>query len=164
MRFGRTLRQSIYAPWRDKYIDYGKLKTILREDKPDDEDEPWTEDDENRFCDEIFNAQLEKVAQFQEEKIQELRDRVDAAFDKLKDLSATEAGKPKDKSDDETQQLKDLETELDSVTNEVKELQKYSNLNYTGFLKIVKKHDRKRGDRYKIRPMMQVSLSKRPFN
>ncbi|KAK1750020.1 VTC domain-containing protein [Echria macrotheca] len=164
MRFGKTLRQSTYGPWKAKYIDYAKLKSLLREDQPDDDDEPWTEEDENRFCDEIFNTQLEKVAQFQAEKIEELRNRVDAAFAKLKDLSATEDGKPKPKSDVETQQLKDLESELDGITNEVKELQKFSNLNYTGFLKIVKKHDRKRGDRYKIRPMMQISLSKRPFN
>lgn len=163
MRFGKTLRQSVYAPWKDKYIDYSKLKSILRDDRPDDEDEPWTEEDENRFCDEIFNTQLEKVAQFQEEKVEELRRRVDAAFEKLKEAPATgEEGEPK--SDDEKQQLKDLEGELDDITNDVKELQKYSNLNYTGFLKIVKKHDRKRGDRYKIRPLMQVSLSKRPFN
>ncbi|KAK4455041.1 VTC domain-containing protein [Podospora aff. communis PSN243] len=164
MRFGKTLRQATYEPWKDKYIDYSKLKSILREDKPDDEDEPWTEEDENRFCDEIFNTQLEKVAQFQEEKVKELRNRVDAAFDRLKDISTTDDGKPKSKSDVETQKLKDFEADLDKITNDVKELQKYSNLNYTGFLKIVKKHDRKRGDRYKIRPMMQVSLSKRPFN
>jgi len=164
MRFGKTLRQSIYSPWKDKYIDYGKLKTILRDDRPDDEDESWAEEDENRFCDEIFNVQLEKVARFQEEQVKKLRTRVDAAFEKLKGLSATEDGKPRPQADVETQPLKDLEAELDSITNEVKELQKYSSLNYTGFLKIVKKHDRKRGDRYKIRPMMQVSLSKRPFN
>ena len=165
MRFGKTLKQSIYEPWRDKYIDYNKLKSILREDKPDDDDEPWTEEDENRFCDEIFNTQLEKVAQFQEEKMQELRQRVDTAFDKLRELPPADA-ENKDKPTDEAlaQRLKDLEAELDGITNEVKELQKYSNLNYTGFLKIVKKHDRKRGDRYKIRPIMQVSLSKRPFN
>ncbi|KAK5658601.1 hypothetical protein OQA88_1994 [Cercophora sp. LCS_1] len=164
MRFGKTLRQSVYAPWKGKYIDYAKLKGILREDAPEDDDEPWTEEDENRFCDAVFNTELEKVAQFQREKVEELKNRVETTFDRLKELSATEDGKPKPKSDVETQQLKDLETELDSITNEVKELQKYSNLNYTGFLKIVKKHDRKRGHRYKIRPMMQVSLSKRPFN
>ncbi|KAH7113347.1 hypothetical protein EDB81DRAFT_893546 [Dactylonectria macrodidyma] len=39
-----------------------------------------------------------------------------------------------------------------------------AHFNYTGFLKIVKKHDCKRGDRYKIRPMMQLSLAQRPFN
>lgn len=165
MRFGKTLRQSVYASWAESYIDYGKLKSILREDRPDDEDEPWTEDDENRFCEEIFNVQLEKVAQFQEAHVRELRQRVDTAFDKLKDLSTDEDGKPKPETDDATAaELKALEGELDSITNEVKELQKFSSLNYTGFLKIVKKHDRKRGDRYKIRPMMQVSLAKRPFN
>ena len=169
MRFGKTLRQSVYPPWEDKYIDYAKLKSLLREDRPDDEDEPWTEEDENRFCDEVFNTQLEKVAQFQAEKIEELRRRVDAAFDKLKELPAAEE-RQENKSDgadddaENTQRLKDLEHELDTITNEVKELQKYSNLNYTGFLKIVKKHDRKRGDRYKIRPLMMVNLSKRPFN
>ncbi|KAB5585945.1 VTC domain-containing protein [Coniochaeta sp. 2T2.1] len=174
MRFGKTLRQSIYAPWKDKYIDYGKLKSLLREDKSEDDDGPWTEEDENRFCDEIFNTQLEKVAQFQEETVAKLRERVDAAFEKLKSLSlpASEGGdkdednadKGKGKSDVPPEQLKDFEKELDNITNEVKELKKYSNINYTGFLKIVKKHDRKRGERYRIRPMMQVSLSKRPFN
>jgi SPX domain protein involved in polyphosphate accumulation/uncharacterized membrane protein YidH (DUF202 family) len=162
MRFGKTLRQSVYPPWKDKYIDYGKLKSILREDKPDDDDEPWTEDDENRFCEEIFNVQLEKVAEFQAEQVEDLRRRVDSAFEKLKESPTADEGKPK--TDADTQQLKELGAELDTITNEVKELQKYSNLNYTGFLKIVKKHDRKRGDRYKIRPMMMVSLSKRPFN
>ncbi|KAK4240305.1 VTC domain-containing protein [Achaetomium macrosporum] len=162
MRFGKTLRQSVYAPWKDKYIDYAKLKSILREDQHDDEDETWTEEDENRFCDEVFNTELEKVAQFQAEKIEELRRRVDGAFETLKELPMAEDGKPR--TDADIQRLKDLEAELDTITNEVKELQKYSTLNYTGFLKIVKKHDRKRGNRYKIRPMMMVSLSKRPFN
>ncbi|KAH6622836.1 VTC domain-containing protein [Chaetomium tenue] len=162
MRFGKTLRLSVYPPWQDKYIDYGKLKSLLRENEPDDEETPWTEDDENRFCEEIFNVQLDKVAEFQAEQVESLRRRIDSAFEKLKDLPTAEEGKPK--SDTDPQQLKDLEAELDAITNEVKELQKYSNLNYTGFLKIVKKHDRKRGDRYKIRPMMMVSLAKRPFN
>lgn len=163
MRFGKTLRQSIYAPWKDKYIDYAKLKSLLREDQHEDDDEGWTEEDEQRFCDEIFNEQLEKVAQFQADKVAELRQRIDAAFEKLKELSPAEDGGGQ-KTDVDAQALKDLEAELDTLTNEVKELQKYSNLNYTGFLKIVKKHDRKRGDRYKIRPLMQVNLAKRPFN
>lgn len=165
MRFGKTLRTSAYEPWQDKYMDYAKLKSLLREDKFDDDDQPWTEEDEEKFCDEIFNKQLEKVADFQESKVSELRDRIDAAFEKLKDLTPaepTEQGKPT--SDITTQRLKGLEGELDGITNEVRELKKYSNLNYTGFLKIVKKHDRKRGNRYKIRPFMQNQLSNRPFN
>ncbi|TDZ65964.1 Vacuolar transporter chaperone 3 [Colletotrichum trifolii] len=168
MRFGKTLRQSIYAPWKDKYIDYTKLKSLLREDKYDDEDVAWTEEDENRFCDEIFNTQLEKVAKFQEETFHGLKDRIDTAFEKLKDLAppANENGSEDTKKPDAAtaQKLRDIEAELDKVTTDISELKKYSNINYTGFLKIVKKHDRKRGDRYKVRPMMQLSLSQRSFN
>ncbi|KAI1471862.1 SPX-domain-containing protein [Daldinia caldariorum] len=162
MRFGKTLRESIYPPWRDQYIDYAKLKTMLREDrKEEEEDVPWTEDDENRFCDEVFNVQLEKVAQFQEKTISELKERAEVAFETLKEIAPSN---DKPKNDVTIARLKELKSELDAITNEVKELKKYSSVNYTGFLKIAKKHDRKRGDRYKVRPMMRVSLSKRGFN
>ncbi|RSL63917.1 hypothetical protein CEP54_004950 [Fusarium duplospermum] len=166
MRFGRTLRESVYAPWKDKYIDYAKLKSLLREDVADD-DHPWTEDDETRFCEEIFNKQLEKVAEFQEQRFNALKERVDAAFEKLKELAPVESTEDDGtipKGEISASRLRALESELDDITNEVRELKKYSNINYTGFLKIIKKHDRKRGDRYKVRPMMQLSLAQRPFN
>lgn len=161
MRFGKTLQTSFYEPWQDKYLDYPKLKSMLREDEYE-EDESWTENDENRFSDEIFNVQLEKVTSFHEAKFKELKDRVDSAFEKLKDLPTSDDGQPR--SELATQRLKELESELDTITNEVNQLKRYSNLNYTGFLKIVKKHDRKRGLRYKIRPLMMQQLSDRPFN
>src|SRR5271170_5568982 len=161
MRFGKTLREAIYPPWKDKYVDYAKLKSLLREDGPQDEDKPWTEDDEARFCEEILNVQLEKVAAFQESTFKKLEQRTTSAGEKLRDL-APEEGKPK--GDITLGRFRELEEELDGITNDIKELKKYSNINYTAFLKIVKKHDRKRGNRYKIRPMVQISLSKRPFN
>jgi SPX domain protein involved in polyphosphate accumulation len=161
MRFGKTLREAIYPPWKDQYVDYSKLKTLLREDGPQDEDKPWTEDDEARFCEEILNVQLEKVAAFQESTFKKLEQRTAQAGEKLRDL-VPEEGKPK--GDITLGRFRELEGELDSITNDVKELKKYSNINYTAFLKIVKKHDRKRGNRYKVRPMLQISLSKRPFN
>lgn len=200
MRFGKTLRESVYPPWKDKYIDYTKLKSLLREDQSPDDDaqQPWTAADEERFCDEIFNNQLDKVAQFQELRFNALKQRVDSAFEKLKELAPVEPTERDDKQHDDKKKddsqetdanaassssyaavaaaapphkgeisasrLRTLETELDDITNEVRELKKYSNINYTGFLKIVKKHDRKRGDRYKVRPMMQLSLAQRPFN
>lgn len=188
MRFGKTLRQAMHAPWKDKYIDYTRLKSLLREDRSEDDDEPWTEEDERRFGDELLNNQLEKVARFQEETFNSLRERVDAAFETLKDLGAPEdeasaataqdkgkgkeedagpeedAPPPRPRGDITTERLRQLEAELDQITNDVKELKTYSTINYTGFLKIVKKHDRKRGERYKIRPMMQARLAQRPFN
>ncbi|KAH6885912.1 VTC domain-containing protein [Thelonectria olida] len=187
MRFGKTLRESVYPPWKDKYIDYAKLKSLLREDHSPDDDaqQPWTATDEERFCDEIFNNQLDKIAQFQEQRFNALKQRVDSAFEKLKELApiepvsqdadnkpessdtdanASDAAAVSHKGEISASRLRTLETELDDITNEVRELKKYSNINYTGFLKIVKKHDRKRGDRYKVRPMMQLSLAQRPFN
>ncbi|KAI0862549.1 VTC domain-containing protein [Xylaria cubensis] len=161
MRFGKTLRVSIYPPWRDEYMDYSKLKSMLRENTSDDDDVPWTEDDENRFCDEIFNVQLDKVSQFQVKTASSLQQRADAAFESLRDLAPSD---DRSKSDITNARLEELRNELDAIVTEVKELKKYSGLNYTGFLKIAKKHDRKRGDRYKVRPMMRVSLSEHGLN
>lgn len=173
MRFGKTLQSSEYQPWQDKYLDYSKLKSMLREDEYGLSDGSWNDDDETKFSDEIFNVQLEKVAAFHETKFRELRERVDAAFEKLKEVAPPkdEGASTQDqkapaapRSDSTTQRLKELEAELDEITNEINQLKRYSNLNYTGFLKIVKKHDRKRGLRYKMRPLMMKSLSDRPFN
>ncbi|KAK0122111.1 Phosphate metabolism transcription protein [Cadophora gregata] len=159
MRFGKKLRNTAYPKWKGQYMDYAKLKAMLRENEED--DSKWTETDENKFCDEILNVQLEKVAAFQQETFKSLEQRANACADKLKDL-VPEDGKAK--GDITTGRFKEIETELDEIINETKELKKYSNINYTAFLKIVKKHDRKRGNNYKIRPMMLMSLSKRPFN
>ncbi|KAK8133996.1 SPX domain-containing protein [Apiospora sp. TS-2023a] len=160
MRFGKTLQQSLYSPWKAQYMDYAKLKNLLREDRNDD-DQAWTEEDENQFCDEIFNVQLDKVAKFQEKELGTLKDRIEVAFEKLKEMAPTD---DQPKSDIAISRLKELKAELDAITNEVKELKKYSSANYTGFLKIVKKHDRKRGDRYKVRPLMRLTLSNRGLN
>lgn len=112
-------------------MDYSKLKSLLRED----EDNPrWTEDDENKFCEEMFNVQLDKVAAFQERTFKELEARTDKAAEKLQDL-APEDGKLKGELT--AGRFKEVEEELDSIINETKELKKFSNINYTGFLKIV---------------------------
>jgi len=151
----------VYPPWKGQYIDYAKLKSLLREDAED--DHTWTDDDETKFCDEILNVQLEKVAAFQSSTFKSLEQRANKAGEKIRDLSPEE-GKGKIKGDITNGRFKEIEEELDAIISETKELKKYSTINYTGFLKIVKKHDRKRGNNYKIRPMMQMSLAKRPFN
>ncbi len=134
MRFGKTLRESVYPPWKDHYLDYSKLKSLLREDGARDEDRPWTEDDEARFCEEILNVQLSKVADFQESTFKKLEQRATQASEKLRDL-APEEGKPK--GDITSGRFKEVEEELDAITNDVRELKKYSSINYTGFLKVL---------------------------
>jgi SPX domain protein involved in polyphosphate accumulation len=174
MHFSQTLRAAIYPPWRDKYIDYAKLKSLLREDAAHaDDTQPWTEADENAFCDEILNVQLEKVATFQESSFKSLLERADRLGEQLREMApatapatapAEEGAAPAPRGELTAARLREIEEALDAIVAEMRELKKYSAINYTGFLKIVKKHDRKRGSRYRLRPLVMVSLAKRPFN
>ena len=165
MRFGKTLRAQTYPPWKDKYIDYTKLKTLLREDETTPQGEEareWTEQDEEDFVEELINVQLDKVNQFHNDTYKNLRDRTSECEAKLEPLAvpSNDGEEPKDAKAIAEEILK----ELDGISKEVSELEKYSRLNFTGFLKAAKKHDRKRGTRYRVRPILQVRLSQLPFN
>ncbi|GAM33334.1 polyphosphate synthetase [Talaromyces pinophilus] len=170
MRFGKTLKASIYPPWEGKYIDYAKLKGLLRErelegDDSDSETQPWTELDEESFVQELINVQLDKVNAFQSEMSQQLRDRTNACEAKLMPLARKSTGDKDEASEDKRKEIaNELVGELDQITREVSELEKYSRINFSGFLKAAKKHDRKRGARYRIRPLLQVRLSQLSFN
>ncbi|CRG83211.1 Vacuolar transporter chaperone 2 [Talaromyces islandicus] len=171
MRFGKTLKNSIYPPWKDKYIDYAKVKSLLREkdiegDDSDNEVQPWTEQDEEAFVQELINVQLDKVNAFQSETSQKLREQTAACESKLSSLvkKSTDQGEAVTDEAERRKVASDVLQELDNITNEVNELEKYSRINFTGFLKAAKKHDRKRGARYRIRALLQVRLSNRPFN
>lgn len=183
MRFGKTLKRSIYSPWRDKYIDYAKLKKLLRDDdsapsSPSKETKDvWTEADEGAFVDELVNVQLEQVHEFHKTTYEQLRERTATCESKLDDVAVADVqehdgttaaswnGKKPVPSEQEKQRImNEVLKELDSITKETNELEKYARINYTGFLKAVKKHDRKRGDSYRVRPLLQVRLSALPFN
>lgn len=168
MRFGRTLEKSIYAPWASNYIDYAKLKKLLREDEPSDNDvKAWTEEDEVRFVEELVNVQLERVNAFQADTYKQLRERTSECETKLGRSGGTEeTDKDLENKDAEVGEevLRSVLEELDNITKEVNELEKYSRLNFTGFLKAAKKHDRRRGSKYRVRPLLQVRLAALPFN
>jgi SPX domain protein involved in polyphosphate accumulation len=162
MRFGKTLRESIYPPWKDQYIDYAKLKAMLKEDERRDEPQTWTQEEEQKFTDEVIHGQLNKVSTFSSKTINSLQARVETALDKLKDLTPTQ---DRAKSDITTGRLKEFRAELDSITDELEELKRYCSINYTGFLKIAKKHDRApEREHFKIRPFVKVNLSNQGFN
>lgn len=182
MRFGTTLRKSVYPIWKDYYVDYDKLKKLLKESEGtssnDEDDDNWTADDESAFVDELLNVQLEKVHAFQAETYQKLRDRTTACETQLDPLavglkpengadegpSDSAAEKPLVTPEEREKLLKEVLKELDSITKEVNELEKYSRINYTAFYKATKKHDRKRGESYKLRPFLETRLAELPFN
>lgn len=173
MRFGKTLKSSIYPKWRENYIDYDKLKHLLREE---DEETKWTEEDESTYVEELVNTQLEKVNSFHAKTGQELKQRTATCESKLEPLTQLSDGSGSSKTDDNAAEgsgsteneenvkvLKEVSAELDAITHEVNELEKFSRINFTGFLKAAKKHDRLRPP-YKVRPLLQVRLSALPFN
>ncbi|KAI9703933.1 MAG: Phosphate metabolism transcription protein [Bogoriella megaspora] len=181
MRFGTQLRKSVYPPWKDQYIDYDKLKQLLKEGKSDagspvdQEEVEWTEEDEGAFVEELVNVQLEKVHDFQARTVQSLRDRLSKLEAELEPLAASNS--QEDTQDEEPRtvddgnrnegketQLRGALERLDKISQEIQELEKYSRMNYTGFLKAAKKHDRKRGHDYRVRPLLQVRLAALPFN
>ncbi|KAK5730354.1 Phosphate metabolism transcription protein [Elasticomyces elasticus] len=192
MRYGKTLSLAIYSPWREAYIDYAKLKHLLRDDdsnpaSPSTENpsgaggDKWTDEDESRFVDELVNVQLEKVHAFHKTTYETLRERTAVCEQLLDDVAVSEQqqqqaeggaeegsngeGKKAVPSEDQKKKiLTSVLSSLDQITQETAELEKYSRINYTGFLKAVKKHDRKRGGSYRIRPLLQVRLAALPFN
>ncbi|KAK5108799.1 hypothetical protein LTR62_007773 [Meristemomyces frigidus] len=208
VRYGRSLELAIYPPWRDNYINYNKLKKLLREDDSNPgspstgsaERDKWTDDDESKFVDELVNVQLEKVHAFHGDTYEKLRDRTAKCEARLDTVAVAQSGeedgqdgktenggaedpaavpaegelKSKSKSKngkqpvpserDKQETLQEVLAELDQITKETNELEKYSRINYSGFLKAAKKHDRKRGASYRVRPLLQVRLAALPFN
>ncbi|KAI9670005.1 MAG: Phosphate metabolism transcription protein [Alyxoria varia] len=185
MHFEQSLKKTIYPPWQNEYIDYSKLKALLHDTGSDagsgtgkdEEEDTWTEQDESAFVEELVNVQLEKVHAFQSSTIQKLRDQTSACEAKLDSFVDSqkepgEDGGPQEQSsiaemrgdEDRRKKLQEVLRELDQITKEMNELEKFSRINYTGFLKATKKHDRKRGLSYRVGPLMQVRLAALPFN
>ncbi|CAD0091733.1 unnamed protein product [Aureobasidium mustum] len=178
MKFGTTLRNAVYEPWRESYVDYAKLKKLLREDDSSRKDDTWTDEDAQAFYAELVNSQLEKVTNFHKSTYQKLRDRTAKCESKLDPIAkavqdaeapatsyAGAAKKPSPSDGERKRILKEVLEELDLITKDINELEKYSRINYTGFLKIAKKHDRKRGGRVSsIRPLVKSRMADVPFN
>lgn len=153
MLFGVRLANEIYPPWKDEYMSYDKLKKLLKENvvavgkqKPE-----WTEADETAFVT-VLDSELEKVYSFQTTTYEALSNEI---TDIEKSVNSVESFKVED--------AKKIERKVEEVLESAKELDKFSRLNFTGFSKIVKKHDRLHS-KYQVKPLLQVRLNALPFH
>ncbi|KAI9318424.1 VTC domain-containing protein [Dichotomocladium elegans] len=144
MKFGSRLKDAIYPEWRVYYIDYDGLKKRLRKAE---KDRPFTENDETEFVEDLDNN-LEKVYAFHQQKQEELTSRIDSWADVIR-------SNPPESS------MTRVSESINAIAKDVNHLARFSRLNYTGFLKIVKKHDRHTN--YILRPMFMVRLNQCPF-
>ncbi|KAF9946565.1 vacuolar transporter chaperone [Mortierella alpina] len=149
MKFGQHLGESIQPEWSFNYVSYDELKNVL---KTRTATQLWTETDEGYFV-ELLERELEKVYSFQNVKIGEVQRKL--AF------YNTQAQEFK-KNGAEEETWRALEIELYRLIAEIDVLAKYTRLNYTGFLKIVKKHDKQTG--WMLKSIFHVRLNTKPFH
>ncbi|EGW34307.1 phosphate metabolism transcription protein [Spathaspora passalidarum NRRL Y-27907] len=147
MLFGTKLEREIYQPWREHYIKYNQLKKLLKEGVILKNN--WTDKDEQTFVS-ALDENLESVFGFQHEKFDELNDELNHL------QSLTES--PKDDFD-----VDSFSKKLDSILEQAQLLEHFQRLNYTGFIKIVKKHDRLHPN-YSVKALLNVRLKKLPFH
>ncbi|KAI1075717.1 SPX-domain-containing protein [Whalleya microplaca] len=184
MKFGEQLRSSIIREYQWYYIDYDGLKADLKAASGPliDVDENaagssksggkkkskaktqqqnrWTEEDEQRFITKLY-AELDKVYTKTKVKESEIERRIAVSEREVKEVvtKVTERGLAEQGPSEEEFIL--LEEDLSDIIADVHDLAKYVQVNYTGFYKIIKKHDKMTN--WHLRPSFDSALKKKPF-
>lgn len=173
-RFGQQLRSSLIKDWYYYYIAYDDLKKSLRTDfehtpaiaQSHKKKQPWSEEDEQRFVNKL-EQELDKVFTFQKVKSQEIIRRIKASEKEVNDViarseAAQVGGNDQAKADAPTEEeFLLLEEDLSDIIADVHDLAKFTQLNYTGFQKIIKKHDK--ATKWHLKPVFAARLNARPF-
>ncbi|PNY20637.1 Vacuolar transporter chaperone 4 [Tolypocladium capitatum] len=160
MKFGEQLRSSVIREYQWYYIDYNGLKAELKNATGGASGNVWTEEDETRFVGGL-EAELEKVHTKQQVKAMEISRRIAVSEREVKDVvnRLNERGLGEDGPSEEEFML--LEEDLSDIIADVHDLAKFVQLNYTGFYKIIKKHDKMTG--WHLRPAFDTRLKAKPF-
>ena len=132
-RFGQQLKQSLNKEWIFYYIDYENLKNSLRVHHI------WDEKSEQSFVEQL-EKELDKVYTFQRVKAEEIIRRIAASEKEVND-AVTRAQQEPQNSGNFEDDFDLLEEDLSDIIADVHDLAKFTQLNYTGFQKIIKKHD-----------------------
>ncbi|KAF9149281.1 vacuolar transporter chaperone [Linnemannia schmuckeri] len=151
MKFGHQLKTSLYPEWVFYYLAYDSLKAELKT-RLSKNLGGWTEDDESAFA-ELLEKELDKVYSFQKVKSGEIMRRLQAAKQEVEEIIQS--------NDAQNEDYALLEEELSHIIADVHDLAKFTRLNYTGFLKIIKKHDKL--THWILRPIFMVRLNSKPF-
>lgn len=186
MKFGEQLRSSVIKEYQWYYIDYEGLKADLKKasgpviqsqpdaqagtttdgassSRPRAKGKPkreWTEDDESRFVYRL-ESELEKVYQKQQLKTIEITRRLQASERDVDDIVARMNERQPGKDGPSEEEFMVLEEDLSDIIADVNDLAKFVQLNYTGFYKIMKKHDKMTG--WHIRPVFEARMKAKPF-
>lgn len=169
-RFGQQLRSSLIKDYYWHYIAYDDLKESLKtpfvsepsESNPDPDRREWNEDDEKAFVQQL-EGELDKVFTFQKLKSEEIVRRIKLSEREVK--TVVERQESLNVAGDADSELEEdfelLEADLSDIIADVHDLAKYTQLNYTGFQKIIKKHDKQ--TEWHLKPSFATRLRAKPF-
>lgn len=158
--FGQQLRTSLIKDYYYYYIAYDDLKNRLKTpyetdptpDHPNPKRRPWDENDEKAFVGEL-EAELDKVFTFQRVKTEEVTRRLRASEREVAEVidrvektgqrrpAANGNSLDQDLDEDSEEDFLLLEYDINDIIADVHDLAQFTRLNYTGFQKIIKKHD-----------------------
>lgn len=156
MKFAEHLSAHITPEWRKQYISYEEMKAMLYtavEEAPSAESvEPEVISRHFASFDEVFftfcDRELKKINTFYSEKLAEATRKYAALQSELKIALELQQGGGKNKGKANvkphlpTRKLRELKLAFSEFYLSLILLQNYQNLNYTGFRKILKKHDK----------------------
>jgi len=163
MKFGEHLRKSLIKNYSFYYINYDELKHQIKKSLKDN-DYVWSNELEEEFLNSL-EQELDKVYSFTKVKNTEVNRRIKQAeqyvYQVVDALQKYQNKDPQFPKPPQEQDFEDLEEELSDIIADVHDLAKFTRLNYTGFQKIVKKHDKT--TKFNLKPIWQVRLNAKPF-
>lgn len=154
MKFGEQLKQSLIKDYYYCYIDYDGLKEALY--KGIAKGAEWDDEKEKNFLQQL-EGELDKVFTFQKVKAAEIARRIKESEVEVEDVvRRLDSANPPVEQD-----FLDLQDLLSDIIADVHDLAQYTRLNYTGFQKIIKKHDKH--TKWPVKPIFSARLNARPF-
>lgn len=172
MKFGETLKSSLIQDYNYYYIEYDELKYQLKKGLASNNNQ-WDNNLEENFVS-LLEGELDKVYNFVTLKHQEILRRISdietLVYDLISNVSGnqTRVNSIGSGNNEELlllyeQDFEDLEKELSDIIADVHDLAKFSRLNYIGFQKILKKHDKMTKQNFILKPIFLARLNSKPF-
>lgn len=163
MKFGEHLRKALIKNYSFYYIAYDDLKHQLKKGLYDN-DGIWNNDLEELFLN-TLETELDKVYSFTKVKNTEVNRRIKESesyvYEVVDALHRYENHDPSITNPPLEEDFQDLEEELSDIIADVHDLAKFTRLNYTGFQKIIKKHDKT--TKFTLKPVFQARLNAKAF-
>lgn len=151
MKFGEQLRASIIPEYQWCYLDYDGLKKLLKSpsgpvstliDSKGKEytGHRWVDEDETQFVRKL-ESELDKVFTKKKVKSLEITRRIQVSERDVLDVVSRLNDRGTGNFGPGEEEFAGLEQVLSDIITDVHDLAKFVQVNYTGFYKIVKKHD-----------------------